>query len=136
MITNDLPSPPEDIWRRYRPRANDENVIKDLKEGYAFESFNVNNFWATEAVLTMIALVFHNLIVYLNRTILNPNRSQEQLTTLCHTYFTLPGQLGSGGGRYVLRLSVQERNIRAKILSVIRRISIITHRLNCIAVDQ
>ena len=62
-ITNDSTSTPEEIWRHYRPRANDENVIKDLKEGYGFETFNVNNFWATEAVLTMIALVFHNLIV-------------------------------------------------------------------------
>jgi len=46
---------------------------------------------------TMIALVFHNLIVYLNRPILNHNRAQEQLKTLRHKYFTLPGQLGSGG---------------------------------------
>jgi len=53
----------EEIWRHCRPRFNDENVIKDLKDGYGFESFNVNNFWAIEAVLTMIALVFHNLIV-------------------------------------------------------------------------
>jgi hypothetical protein len=136
MITNDSISSPEEIWRSYRPRANDENVVKDLKEGYSFESFNVHNFWATEAVLTMIALVFHNLIVYLNRTILNPHRPQEQLKTLRHKYFTLPGQLGSGGGTYVLRLSLQERNIRAKVISVVRRISMITHRLNCIAVDS
>jgi hypothetical protein len=136
MITNDSTSAPEEIWRSYRPRANDENVVKDLKEGYSFESFNVHNFWATEAVLTMIALVFHNLIVYLNRTILNPNRPQEQLKTLRHKYFTLPGQLGSGGRSYVLRLSVQQRKMRAKIVSIIRRISLIPHRLNCIAVDQ
>ena len=136
MITNDLLSTPEEIWRSYRPRANDENVIKDLKEGYSFESFNMHNFWATEAVLTMIALVFHNLIVYLNRTILNHNRPQEQLKTLRHKYFTLPGQLGSGGRKYVLRLSIQERKIRATIISIIRRISLLSHRLNCIAVDQ
>jgi len=136
MITNDLLSAPEEIWRAYRPRANDENVIKDLKEGYSFETFNVNNFWATEAVLTMIALVFHNLIVYLNRTILNHNQSQQQLKTLRHKYFTLPGQLGSGGRNYVLRLSVHERRIRAKIISIIRRISLLSHSLNCIAVDQ
>ncbi|MFO8163105.1 MAG: hypothetical protein R6T98_01065, partial [Desulfatiglandales bacterium] len=127
---------PEEIWRNYRPRANDENVIKDLKEGYGFETFNVKNFWATEAVLTMIALVFHNLMVYLNRTILNPNRSQEQLKALQHNYFILPGQLGGGGRRYVLRLSIQERKIRAKTVSIMRRISLMPHRLNCIAVDQ
>jgi len=136
MITNDSESPPEEIWRHYRPRAKDENVIKDLKEGYAFESFNVNNFWATEAVLTMIALVFHNLIVYLNRTILNPNRAQQQLKTLRHHYFTLPGQLGRGGREFVLRLSVQERKIRAQVISIIQRILLIPHRLNCIAVDS
>jgi len=136
MITNDSTSTPEEIWRHYRPRANDENVVKDLKEGYGFESFNVNNFWATEAVLTMIALVFHNLIIYLNRTILNPNRAQEQLKTSRHKYFTLPGQLGSGGRSYVLRLSVQDKKLRAKVISIISRISILTQRLNCIAVDS
>ena len=136
MITNECKSTPEEIWRHYRPRANDENVVKDLKEGYGFESFNVKNFWATEAMLAMIALVFHNLIVYLNRNILNPNRAQQQLKTLRHKYFTLPGQLGGGAGRHVLRLSIQERKIRAKVTSVIRRISLISHRLNCIAVDQ
>ncbi len=134
MITNDSKSKPEEIWRHYRPRANDENVVKDLKEGYGFETFNMNNFWATEALLAMIALVFHNLIVYLNRTILNLNRPQEQLKTLRHKYFTLPGQLGSGGRKYALRLSIQERKIRAKVISIIRRISMISHSLNCIAV--
>ena len=133
MITNDGEATPEEIWRHYRPRANDENVVKDLKEGYSFETFNVNNFWATEAVLVMIALVFHNLIVYLNRTILNPNRAQEQLKTLRHKYFTLPGQLGSDGRRHVLRLSIQEKKLRATVISIMRRISLISHGLNCIA---
>jgi len=108
-------------------------VIKDLKEGYCFESFNVHNFWSTEAVLTMIALVYHNVIVYLNRTILNPHPPQEQLKTLRHKYFILPGQLGTGGRTYVLRLSIQERKMRATVISLIRRISLIPHRLNCIA---
>ncbi len=136
MITNDSSSLAEDIWMFYRPRAKDENVIKDLKEGYSFERFNVQNLWATEAVLTMIALVFHNLIVCLNRTILNHSRSQEQLETLRHKYFTLPGQPGTGGRSYVLRLSIRERKMRAKLVSIIRRISLLSNRLNCIAVDR
>lgn len=84
----------------------------------------------------MIALVFHNLIVYLNRTILNPNWPKEQLKALRHKYFTLSGQLGSGGRKYVLRLSVQEKKLRAKVISIIRRICLISQRLNCIAVNQ
>jgi len=67
MITNDLLLPPKEIWRSYLPCANDENVIEDLKEGYFFEIFNVKTFWATEAVLTMIALVFHSLITSLQQ---------------------------------------------------------------------
>ena len=136
MITNDLDSTPEEVWRQYRPRANDENVIKDLKEGYGFETFNLKNFWATEAVLTMIGLVFHNLIVYINKTILNPNRPQQRLKTLRYNYFIIPGLLGSGGGKKILRLSVQEKRIRAKMVSILMRICLISHSLNCIAVDR
>ena len=136
MVTNDLYSAPEKIWREYRPRANDENVIKDLKEGYGFETFNLKSFWATEAILIMIGLVFHNLIVYLNKTILNPNRPQERLKTLRHKYFILPGLLGSAGGKRILRLSVQEKRFRAKMVSVIKRICLIPHNLNCIAVNR
>ncbi len=136
MITNDLDSKPEEIWREYRPRANDENVIKDLKEGYGFETFNLQNFWSTEAVLTIIGLVFHNLIVYLNSTIINLNRPREQLKTLRYKYFILPGLLGGGGRKKILRLSVQEKRMRAKIISMLKRICLIPHRLNCIAVDQ
>jgi len=40
MITNVTISTPEEIWRHYHPRANDENVVKNLKEGYSFETFN------------------------------------------------------------------------------------------------
>ena len=136
MMTNDPDSKPETIWREYRPRANDENVIKDLKEGYGFETFNLKNFWATEAVLTIIALVFHNLIVYLNSTIINPNGPKEQLKTLRYKYFILPRLLGGSGRKKILRLSVQEKRMRAKIISMLKRICLIPHNLNCIAVDQ
>ena len=83
MITNDTELSPEDIWREYRPRAKDENVIKDLKEGYGFGAFSLDSFWATEAVMIMNALVFHNLILYLKRNILNKSdKHLQQLKTL------------------------------------------------------
>ena len=135
-VTNDLDSAPEKVWREYRPRANDENVIKDLKEGYGFETFNLKNFWATESVLTMIGLVFHNLIVYLNTTILNPNRPKERLKTLRYKYLILSGFLGSTGGKRILLLSASEKRFRAKLISILSRICLISHSLNCIAVNQ
>ena len=135
MVTNESDAKPEEVWRYYRPRANDENVIKDLKEGYGFENFNLKNFWSTEAVLTVIGLVFYNLIVYLNSAIINPNHQREHLKTLRYKYFIIPGLLGSGGRKKMLRLSVQEKSMRAKLISMLNRIKLIPHRLNCIAIE-
>jgi len=135
MITNDSRLRPEDVWRAYRPRANDENVLKDLKEGYGFASFNMNNFWATEAVMVANALVFHNLVHYLNRTILNLNRAKEQLKTLRSKYFILPGMLGSEAGYPVLRLGVRDRKTKAQLSYFLEQLTIIPHNLNCNAVE-
>jgi len=135
MITNDVDSPPETIWREYRPRANDENVLKDLKEGYGFAAFSLNSFWATEAVMLMNALVFHNLVHYLNRNILNAGKTQNQLKTLRSKYFILPAQLGRSAGSYVLRLAVKDRALRGKILYFLEQINRLSFVLNCNAVE-
>ena len=95
FITNNETDTPHEIWQSYRPRANDENVIKDLKEGYGFASFNVKNFWATESVMVMNALVIHNLIHYLNRNVLNKKKPLPQLKTIRLKYFILPAILVS-----------------------------------------
>jgi len=134
MVTNDTDLSPEEVWRTYRPRANVENVLKDLIEGYGAAAFNMHNFWATEAVMVMNALVFHNLVHYLNRTVLNPNRPLAQLKTLRSKYFIIPGQLGRSGRRSVLRLAVRDRRLRAKLDYFLARISVLSWKLNCIAV--
>lgn len=127
---------PEEVWREYRPRANDENVVKDLKEGYGFAAFSLDNFWATEAVMIMNALVFHNLIHYLNRQIINPQPPVEQLKTLRIKYFIVPAQLGTEARYSVLRLGVQQGKFRDKITSLLRDIANIPHNLfNCNAVE-
>ena len=135
MITNDEDSLPEEIWRTYRPRANDENVIKDLKEGYGLASFNMNSFWATESFMAVNAMVFHNLIHYLNRTILNKNTPKEHLKTLRPRWFIIPAQLGSVGGIKILRLSMRNSNLKARLIDFLNQIGRIPHSLNCIAVE-
>jgi hypothetical protein len=134
MITNDTQAP-EEIWREYRPRANDENVIKDLKEGYGIAAFNLHNFWATEAVMVMNALVFHNLFHHLNRTIINPHSPKEQLRTVRYKYFIIPALLGRSGGKAALRLGVRNKSLRSKLCYFLEKISSISFNLNCIAVD-
>jgi hypothetical protein len=51
-LTTDLNLPAAVIWRMYRGRADCENRIKELKYDFAADSFNMKNFWATEATLT------------------------------------------------------------------------------------
>ena len=136
MITNDNDSEPEEIWREYRPRANDENVIKNLKYGYGFEAFNMKNFWATEAILGMILLVLYNLVHYLNRTVLNVTGPKEQLKTLRFKYFAIAGLFEIIKGQPILRLGIKGRQSKKIFSSILERIQLNGRRLNCNAVEN
>ena len=135
MITNDTKLSAVEVWRCYRPRAKCENVLKDLLEGYAISAFNMHNFWATEAVMVMNALIFHNLLHYLNRVVLNPHKPLQQLKTVRSIYFIIPAQLGSCGKQKVLRLAVRDRPFRAKLRYLLYKITALTLNLNCIAIE-
>ena len=135
LITNDEQSAPMEIWRGYRPRAKEENCIKDLKEGYGWDSFNVHGFWATEAVMVIVAMVFHNLILYLNRKVLSPEGVIPQLKTMRSKYFAWPAVLGNAGGTPTLRLGIQDKSLRGKIRYWLRQIGALSLKLNCNAVD-
>ena len=82
------------------------------------------------------ALVFHNLVHYLNRTILNVNRAKEQLKMLRSKYFILAGRLGSEAGYPVLRLGVRDRKTKAQLSYFLEQLMIIPHNLNCNAVER
>ena len=58
LTTNECQLLAEQVCRVYRPRAHDENVVKDLKAGYGFAAFHLPNLGATAAVMMMNALVF------------------------------------------------------------------------------
>ena len=135
MITNDKQLDAEHVWHEYRPRANDENCVKNLKEGYNVDTFNLNNFWATEAVLTMITLVFYNLIHFLNRKIINIVPPFEQLKTLRMKYFIIPGELGSSGRYSILRLGISGGKLRDGFQKLLRNIHNFSKTLNCNAVE-
>jgi len=134
-ITNDHDLAAVEVWRQYRPRANDENVIKDLKKGLGLDAFNVNSFWATEAILVATALVCYNLLHYLDTQLLNPKQGTHQAKTIRHTWFILPGQLGNSGGSYRLRIAVKPGKVRAKLVRVLNEIQRLPYQLNCNAVQ-
>ena len=135
MLTNDTALVPVEVWRNYRPRAKDENVIKDLKQGLGFGAFNLHSFWATEAVMVTTALVAYNLLRYLDSKLLSRNQRRKSSKTMRNTWFILPGQLGNSGGSYRLRIAVTDKKIRAKIVRVLNEILRLPHRLHCNAVE-
>jgi hypothetical protein len=136
LVTSDTNLPPEQIWRIYRPRANEENVIKELKEGYGWHEFNVHSFWGTEAAMLLIGMVCYNLVHHLNRQVLKTaEEGVARLKTLRLKVLAIPAIYGTGSRCPTLRLGVQDRSLRAKIRYWLHRIHRLDLRLfNCNAV--
>ena len=53
-----------EVWRTYRGRADCENRIKELKADFGLESFNLRDFWATEAALTATMLAYNLMSLF------------------------------------------------------------------------
>ena len=136
MITNDEISSPKEIWDRYKPRANDENVIKELKYSFGLDSFNLKSFWATEAVMAMIALVFYNLIFYLKKHVINKGKKViQKLSTIRMNHFIIPAALGKDSRKPVLRIGIKDTKNRHFITSILKNIEELTCSLKSNAVE-
>lgn len=135
-ITNSKEAPYE-VWTLCKPRANDENTIKELKEDFALGGFSMKRFYAVEAAMVVRVLVY-DLFVLFRDEFLGKKEKRQHLKTLRYKYFVLPGQMGSGGRDAVLRISVQSRKVRAKLSSLFARIGSYIPRteVNCTAVGS
>ena len=51
-ITNSQ-DPAYDVWTLCKPRANDENTIRELKEDFALGGFSMKRFYAVEAAMVL-----------------------------------------------------------------------------------
>ncbi|MDP3496615.1 MAG: transposase [Candidatus Nitrotoga sp.] len=84
MVTT-LNLPALEIWRSYRGRADCENRIKELKADFGLDSFNVNDFYATDAALGF-AMLSYNLMSLFRQAVLRGS-VQYTLATLHHKVF-------------------------------------------------
>jgi len=101
FITNmDLPAPV--IWRSYRSRANAENRIKELKYDFGFESFNMNEFYATEAALNF-AMLAYNLMSLFKHAIIKGDK-YNMLSTLRFKLFNIGSYITKNGNSKILKL--------------------------------
>jgi len=119
-ITNSH-DPAYDVWKQCRPRANDENTIKELKEDFALGGFSMKYFYSTEAAM-LIRVFIYNLFVLFRHQILGQKEKTERLKTLRYKYLVLPAQLGGDGRKPVLRISVYTQKARSKLLYLFNRI--------------
>ena len=98
---------PAEIWRIYRGRANAENRIKELKYDFGFDSFNLKDFFATEAALTF-AMIAYNLMA-LFRTFILQEKTQRTLSTLRYSAFAIGAYFEKVNDKLILRIALNEK---------------------------
>lgn len=98
--------PPLAVWRYYNGRADCENVIKELREGFALPTLCLEKFWATEAALSLAVLTY-NLTVLFQRHL----GWQQKVTihSLRFWLFVTAGVLSHPGGKATVKLAVPVR---------------------------
>jgi len=127
--------PPYEVWTMCKPRANDENTIKELKEDFALGGFSMKRFYAVEAAMLLRVLVY-NLFLLFRHEFLGKKEKRQRLKTLRYKYFVLPAHLGRDGREAILRISVRARKVRSKLSYLFTRIGqyLPGLDLNCTAV--
>ncbi|MBY0572447.1 MAG: IS1380 family transposase [Undibacterium sp.] len=111
-LVTDLDLPAVVIWRTYRGRADCENRIKELKYDFAADSFNMQDFWATEAVLNTVMLAY-NLMSLMRQVLLktsttkhSSNNIQHTLQTLRYKLFAKPAYINTEARKSILNLAL------------------------------
>lgn len=98
---------PAEIWRIYRGRAEAENRIKELKYDFGFDSFNLKDFYATEAALTF-AMIAYNLMA-LFRTFVLQEKTQKTLSTLRYRTFAIGAYFEKVNDKLVLKIALSKK---------------------------
>jgi len=119
-ITNSQ-EPSSEVWNQCRPRANDENTLKELKEDFALGGFSMKYFYSTEAAM-LIRVLIYNLFVVFRYELLGQKEKIHRLKTLRFKYFVLPAQLGGDGRKLILRISLFSQRIKSKLIYLFNRI--------------
>ena len=107
-LVTSLPTsvPPLAVWRDYNGRADCENVIKELQQGFALSSLCLHSFWATEAALALATLTY-NLTVLFQRHL--GWQTKVTIATLRFWLFVTPGIIAHPAGKTTVKLAVPSR---------------------------
>src|ERR1700686_597080 len=104
--------PPEETWRGYNRRADMENRIAELKHDLGADGFCLKQFFATEAALRAVLLLF-NLLAEFQRAVGLP--VYRQPATLRTPLLTCGAVLGRAGRRLGIHLSESWGGLKTRI---------------------
>ena len=105
--TTNMKLPPAEIWRIYRGRAEAENRIKELKYDFGFDSFNLKDFYATEAALTFSMIAYNLMSLF--RTFVLQEKTQKTLSTLRYRTFAIGAYFEKINGKLVLKIALNKK---------------------------
>lgn len=100
----DLKLSAADVWRLYRARGDAENRIKELKQDFGFDSFNLQKFYPTEAALTFAMLAYNLMSIF--RLFTLQEKTQRHLSTLRYRIFAIGAYFERVQNKLVLRIAL------------------------------
>ncbi|MDR1258275.1 MAG: IS1380 family transposase [Tannerellaceae bacterium] len=96
-----------DVWRNYRARGDAENRIKELKQDFGAESFNLKEFFPTEAAL-IFAMIAYNLMSIFRIFVLQ-EKTQKTLSTLRYRTFAIGAYFEKTGDTLKLKIALTKK---------------------------
>jgi len=103
FVTN-LDLPCHQVWNLYKSRSDAENRIKELKYDFGFDSFNMNDFYATEATLNFV-MIAYNLMSLFILTVVN-GKVAHRLSTMRFNLFGIGAYMIKNGNNKIMKLSL------------------------------
>lgn len=76
-----------DVWRNYRARGDAENRIKELKADFGADSFNLKEFFPTEAALIFVMIAYNLMAIF--KLFVLQEKTQKTLATLRYKVFAV-----------------------------------------------
>jgi hypothetical protein len=103
FVTNQT-LPAMEIWHQYKRRGDAENRIKELKEDFGAEGFNMDSFYGTEAAIRMVCVSYNLMSLF--RQVTHQTPKQPKLSTLRFNCFAVGSWIVKDGRNQKLKMSV------------------------------
>jgi hypothetical protein len=101
---------PAEVWHLCCRRGDAENRIREIKYDFGFDSFNLKDFYATEAAL-IFSIIACNLMSIFQMSVLQ-EKTQRRLSTLRFRIFTIGAYFQKVDDKPVLMIAMTKKRRR------------------------